>query len=63
MVACSATRISWRIPVPGTLFTAVPGHFKSGDEMKLGLHAGYWGLGITGDEQLDMAKEADKPRL
>ncbi len=28
--------------------------------MKLGLHAGYWGLGITGDEQLDMAKEADK---
>ena len=27
--------------------------------MKLGLHAGYWGLGITGDEQLDMAKEAD----
>ena len=28
--------------------------------MKLGLHAGYWGLGITGDEQLDMAKEADR---
>ena len=28
--------------------------------MKLGLHAGYWGLGITGDEQLEMAKEADR---
>jgi F420-dependent oxidoreductase-like protein len=28
--------------------------------MKLGLHAGYWGLGITGDEQLDMSKEADR---
>jgi F420-dependent oxidoreductase-like protein len=28
--------------------------------MKLGLHAGYWGLGITGDEQLDMAAEADR---
>jgi F420-dependent oxidoreductase-like protein len=28
--------------------------------MKLGLHAGYWGLGITGDEQLDMAQEADR---
>jgi F420-dependent oxidoreductase-like protein len=35
-------------------------HFKSGDDMKLGLHAGYWGLGITGDEQLDMAQEADR---
>jgi F420-dependent oxidoreductase-like protein len=28
--------------------------------MKLGLHAGYWGLGITGDEQLELAREADK---
>jgi F420-dependent oxidoreductase-like protein len=28
--------------------------------MKLGLHAGYWGLGITGEEQLGMAKEADR---
>jgi F420-dependent oxidoreductase-like protein len=28
--------------------------------MKLGLHAGYWGLGVTGDEQLDMAREVDK---
>jgi len=28
--------------------------------MKLGLHAGYWGLGITGDEQLGMAQEADR---
>ena len=28
--------------------------------MKLGLHAGYWGLGITGEEQLAMAKEADR---
>ena len=27
--------------------------------MKLGLHAGYWGLGVTGEEQLAMAKEAD----
>ena len=27
--------------------------------MKLGLHAGYWGLGITGEEQLGMAVEAD----
>ena len=27
--------------------------------MKLGLHAGYWGLGITGEEQLGMAREAD----
>jgi F420-dependent oxidoreductase-like protein len=28
--------------------------------MKLGLHAGYWGLGITGDEQLELAREADR---
>jgi F420-dependent oxidoreductase-like protein len=28
--------------------------------MKLGLHAGYWGLGITGEEQLEMAREADR---
>jgi F420-dependent oxidoreductase-like protein len=28
--------------------------------MKLGLHAGYWGLGITGDEQREMAIEADR---
>jgi F420-dependent oxidoreductase-like protein len=28
--------------------------------MKLGLHAGYWGLGVTGEEQLGMAKEADR---
>lgn len=28
--------------------------------MKLGLHAGYWGLGITGDEQIEMAQEADR---
>jgi F420-dependent oxidoreductase-like protein len=28
--------------------------------MKLGLHAGYWGLGITGEEQLGMAEEADR---
>jgi F420-dependent oxidoreductase-like protein len=47
-------------PALATLFTAVAGLFKSGDDMKLGLHAGYWGLGITGDEQLDMAKEADR---
>ena len=28
--------------------------------MKLGLFAGYWGLGITGPEQLEMAQEADR---
>ena len=28
--------------------------------MKLGLHAGYWGLGISGEEQLEMAQEADR---
>jgi F420-dependent oxidoreductase-like protein len=28
--------------------------------MKLGLFAGYWGLGITGAEQLEMAQEADR---
>jgi F420-dependent oxidoreductase-like protein len=28
--------------------------------MKLGLFAGYWGLGITGDQQLEMAQEADR---
>jgi F420-dependent oxidoreductase-like protein len=28
--------------------------------MKLGLHAGYWGLGVTGDEQLAMARAADE---
>jgi F420-dependent oxidoreductase-like protein len=28
--------------------------------MKLGLFAGYWGMGLSGDEQLEMAKEADK---
>ena len=27
--------------------------------MKLGLHAGYWGLGVTGEEQLAMARAAD----
>jgi F420-dependent oxidoreductase-like protein len=27
--------------------------------MKLGLFAGYWGLGITGEQQLEMAQEAD----
>jgi F420-dependent oxidoreductase-like protein len=28
--------------------------------MRLGLHAGYWGLGVTGEEQLEMAREADR---
>jgi F420-dependent oxidoreductase-like protein len=28
--------------------------------MKLGLFAGYWGMGVSGEEQLEMAKEADK---
>jgi F420-dependent oxidoreductase-like protein len=28
--------------------------------MKLGLFAGYWGLGITAGEQLELAKEADR---
>ncbi len=28
--------------------------------MKLGLFAGYWGMGLSGEEQLDMAKEADR---
>jgi F420-dependent oxidoreductase-like protein len=28
--------------------------------MKLGLFAGYWGMGLSGAEQLEMAKEADK---
>jgi F420-dependent oxidoreductase-like protein len=28
--------------------------------MKLGLFAGYWGMGITGAQQLEMAQEADR---
>jgi F420-dependent oxidoreductase-like protein len=28
--------------------------------VKLGLFAGYWGMGLSGEEQLEMAKEADK---
>ncbi len=28
--------------------------------MKLGVHLGYWGLGITGDEQKEMAIESEK---
>jgi F420-dependent oxidoreductase-like protein len=28
--------------------------------MKLGLFAGYWGLGLTGEEQLELAQEADR---
>ena len=28
--------------------------------MKLGLFAGYWGMGISGAEQLEMAQEADR---
>jgi F420-dependent oxidoreductase-like protein len=28
--------------------------------MKLGLFAGYWGMGLSGQEQLEMAKEADR---
>jgi F420-dependent oxidoreductase-like protein len=28
--------------------------------MKLGLHAGYWGLGTTGPEQVEMAKAAEQ---
>ena len=28
--------------------------------MKLGLFAGYWGMGLSGEEQLEMAREADK---
>jgi F420-dependent oxidoreductase-like protein len=28
--------------------------------MKLGLFAGYWGMGLSGEEQLAMAREADK---
>jgi F420-dependent oxidoreductase-like protein len=27
--------------------------------MKLGLHAGYWGLGVSGEDQLRLAQEAD----
>ena len=28
--------------------------------MRLGLFAGYWGLGISGEQQLEMAREADR---
>ena len=28
--------------------------------MRLGLHVGYWGLGVSGEEQLQLAKEADR---
>jgi F420-dependent oxidoreductase-like protein len=28
--------------------------------MKLGLFAGYWGMGLSGQEQLEMAREADR---
>ena len=28
--------------------------------MKLALHAGYWGLGLTGEDQLGLAQEADR---
>jgi F420-dependent oxidoreductase-like protein len=28
--------------------------------MRLGLHAGYWGLGVSGEEQLRLAKAADE---
>ncbi|MEX0992401.1 MAG: LLM class F420-dependent oxidoreductase [Solirubrobacterales bacterium] len=28
--------------------------------MKLGLHVGYWGLGVSGEEQLQMAQAADE---
>jgi F420-dependent oxidoreductase-like protein len=28
--------------------------------MKLGLFAGYWGMGLSGEEQLEMAREADR---
>ncbi len=28
--------------------------------MKLGVHIGYWGLGLTADEQLELVLEAEK---
>jgi F420-dependent oxidoreductase-like protein len=28
--------------------------------MKLGLHAGYWGLGVSGEDQMKLAQEADR---
>jgi F420-dependent oxidoreductase-like protein len=28
--------------------------------MRLGLHAGYWGLGVSGEEQLELAQAADE---
>src|SRR5919108_4862032 len=28
--------------------------------MKLGLHAGYWGLGVSGEDQMRLAQEADR---
>ena len=28
--------------------------------MRLGLFAGYWGIGISGEQQLEMAQEADR---
>src|SRR5688500_2068897 len=28
--------------------------------MKLGVHIGYWGLGLTADEQLGLVKEAER---
>src|SRR5437764_6444327 len=28
--------------------------------MRLGLHVGYWGLGVSGEEQLRLAQEADR---
>jgi F420-dependent oxidoreductase-like protein len=28
--------------------------------MRLGLHVGYWGLGVSGEDQLELAKEADR---
>ncbi len=31
----------------------------NGGRLKLGLHVGYWGLGVSGEDQLRIAKEAD----
>ena len=28
--------------------------------MKLGVHIGYWGLGLTADEQLELVQEAEQ---
>src|SRR3954466_332220 len=49
-----------RIGLRGQPYPLEAGRKRGGAQMKLGVHVGYWGLGLTSEDQIDIIREAEK---